>query len=100
MTSINLAGCTALEIIYCRSNDLTSVDFSTNTNLKFIETFDNRLTEIDLSPLKKLEFVHLDHNRFKHLDLSHNPNLTGDGSGVVAKNNYLETLTLPNRPGQ
>lgn len=34
MTSINLAGCTALEIIYCRSNDLTSVDFSTNTNLK------------------------------------------------------------------
>ena len=52
MTSINLAGCTALEIIYCRSNDLTSVDFSTNTNLKFIETFDNRLTEIDLSPLK------------------------------------------------
>ncbi len=100
MTSINLAGCTALEIIYCRSNDLTSVDFSTNTNLKFIETFDNRLTEIDLSPLKKLEFVHLDHNRFKHLDLSHNPNLTGDGSGFVAKNNYLETLTLPNRPGQ
>lgn len=100
MTSIKLAGCTALEIIYCRSNDLTSVDFSTNTNLKFIETFDNRLTEIDLSMLKKLEFVHLDHNRFTHLDLSHNPNLTGDGSGFVAKNNYLETLTLPNRPGQ
>lgn len=100
MTSINLTGCTALEIIYCRSNDLASVDFSTNTNLKFIETFDNRLTKIDLSMLKKLEFVHLDHNRFKHLDLSHNPNLSSIGSGFVARNNILETLVLPNRPGQ
>lgn len=100
MTSLNLTGCTALELIYCRSNDLTSVDFSTNRSLKFIESFDNRLEEVDLSMLSKLEFVHLDHNRLTHLDLSHNSSLTGDGSGFVARNNYLETLTLPNRPGQ
>lgn len=100
MTSLDLTGCTALETIYCRSNDLKEVDFSTNTNLKFIESFDNQLTEVDLSMLPNLEFVHLDHNRLTHLDLSHNSSLTGDGSGFVARNNYLETLVLPDRPGQ
>lgn len=100
MTALDLTGCTALETIYCRNNDLTSLDFSTNRNLKFIETFDNLLTKIDLSMLSELEFVHLDHNRLTHLDLSHNPKLTGDGSGFVAKNNYLQTLILPDRPDQ
>lgn len=100
MTSLDLTGCTALEIIYCRSNDLESVDFSTNTSLKFIETFDNLLTEVDLSMLTDLEFVHLDHNRLTHVDLSDNPNLSSIGSGFVACNNWLETLVLPDRPGQ
>lgn len=100
MTSLDLTDCTALEIIYCRSNDLESVDFSTNTSLKFIESFDNQLTEVDLSTLTDLEFAHLDHNRLTHLDMSHNPNLSGIGSGFVACNNWLETLTLPDRPGQ
>lgn len=99
MDTLNLNGCTALETIYCRSNDLTEVDFSTNTSLKFIESFDNQLTEVDLSMLSQLEFVHLDHNRLTHLDLSRNPSLTDTGSGFVARNNHLETLTIPNRPG-
>lgn len=100
MTSLDLTDCTALEIIYCRSNDLESVDFSTNTSLKFIESFDNQLTKVDLSMLTELEFAHLDHNRLTHLDMSHNPNLSGIGSGFVARNNWLETLVLPDRPGQ
>lgn len=99
MDTLNLNGCTALETIYCRSNDLKEVDFSTNTSLKFIESFDNQLTEVDLSMLSQLEFVHLDHNRLTHLDLSRNPSLTDIGSGFVARNNHLETLTIPNRPG-
>lgn len=95
MTSLNLNGCTALEIIYCRNNNLPAVDFSTNTKLKFIETFDNQLTKVDLSRLEALEFVHLDHNLLKELDLSHNTNLSPIGSGFVARNNRLDTLTLP-----
>ena len=95
MTALNLTGCSALEIIYCRNNNLPAVDFSTNTKLKFIETFDNRLTDVDLSMLLELEFVHLDHNRLTHLDLSHNTNLSPIGSGFVARNNWLDTLTLP-----
>lgn len=95
MTELDLTGCTALEIIYCRSNNLPKVDFSSNTSLKFIETFDNRLTEVDLSMLSNLEFVHLDHNRLTHLDLSKNTNLSPIGSGFVACNNWLDTLTLP-----
>lgn len=95
MTALNLNGCTALETIYCRNNNLPSVDFSTNIHLKFIETFDNQLTSVDLSKLTALEFVHLDHNRLTHLDLSHNTNLNPIGSGFVARNNHLETLTLP-----
>ena len=97
MTSLNLSGCTAMEIIYCRYNNLPEVDFSTNTSLKFIETFDNRLTEVDLSTLVNLEFVHLDHNFLTHLDLSKNTNLSPIGSGFVARNNQLDTLTLPVR---
>ena len=100
MTALDLTGCTSLELIYCRNNDLQSLDFSSNLNLKFIEAFDNQLEQIDLSMLSKLEFVHLDHNRLTHLDLSQNTSLTSVGSGFVARNNYLETLTLPNRPGQ
>ncbi len=95
MTALDLTGCTALEIIYCRSNNLPKVDFSSNTSLKFIETFDNRLTEVDLSMLSNLEFVHLDHNRLTHLDLSKNTNLSPIGSGFVARNNWLDSLTLP-----
>ena len=95
MTDLNLTGATALEVIYCRSNDLPRVDFSTNTSLKFIETFDNQLTSVDLSTLKNLEFVHLDHNRLTELDLSDNTNLSPIGSGFVARNNILDTLTLP-----
>lgn len=95
MTALNLTGCSALEIIYCRNNNLPVVDFSTNTKLKFIETFDNKLTDVDLSMLPELEFVHLDHNRLTHLDLSQNTNLSPIGSGFVARNNWLETLTLP-----
>lgn len=95
MTKLDLTGCSALEIIYCRNNNLPVVDFSTNTKLKFIETFDNKLTDVDLSMLSALEFVHLDHNRLTHLDLSHNTNLSPIGSGFVARNNWLETLTLP-----
>ena len=95
MSSLDLTGCTSLEIIYCRSNNLPRVDFSTNTKLKFIETFDNRLTKVDLSMLHDLEFVHLDHNLLTHLDLSGNTNLSPIGSGFVARNNQMETLTLP-----
>lgn len=95
MSSIDLTGCTSLEIIYCRNNSLPRVDFSTNTKLKFIETFDNQLTEVNLSMLHDLEFVHLDHNLLTHLDLSGNTNLSPIGSGFVARNNQLETLTLP-----
>ena len=95
MTALDLTGCTALEIIYCRYNDLPAVDFSTNTKLKFIESFDNNLTKVDLSMLSELEFVHLDHNRLTNLDLSHNTNLSPIGSGFVARNNWLDTLTLP-----
>ena len=97
MTSLTLTGATALEVIYCRSNDLPSVDFSTNTSLKFIETFDNRLTSVNLSTLKNLEFVHLDHNKLTDLDLSYNTNLSPIGSGFVARNNFLDTLKLPNK---
>lgn len=95
MTSLTLTGATALEIIYCRNNDLPSVDFSTNTSLKFIETFDNQLASVNLSMLKNLEFVHLDHNLLTQLDLSGNTNLSPIGSGFVARNNILNTLTLP-----
>lgn len=95
MMALDLTGCSALEIIYCRNNNLPAVDFSTNTKLKFIETFDNKLTDVDLSMLTALEFVHLDHNRLTHLDLSHNTNLSPIGSGFVARNNWLDTLTLP-----
>lgn len=95
LEQLTLTGCAALELIYCRNNNLTAVDFSDNTALKFIETFDNQLTEVDLSMLTALEFVHLDHNRLTDLDLSHNTSLSPIGSGFVARNNHLDTLTLP-----
>lgn len=90
-----LTGCTALENLYARNNSLTTVDFSDNGALIFLEIFSNKLEEVDLSMLTRLEFAHLDHNQLTHLDLSRNGNLRSIGSGFVARNNFLETLTLP-----
>ncbi len=95
LKSLKLDGCTRLEVLYSRNNDLQVLELSTNTALKFIETFDNQLKDIDLSELTQLEFVHLDHNRFETLDLSANTNLSPIGSGFVARNNFLNSLTLP-----
>lgn len=97
LTSLTLTGCSRLSSLYCRNNRLDRLDLSDNRALEFIETFDNLLTEIDVTHLEDLRFLHIDHNRLTHLDMSQNRKL--EGGGFVARNNFVETILLPDQPG-
>lgn len=97
LSSLTLTGCSRLSSLYCRNNRLDRLDLSDNRALEFIETFDNLLTEIDVTHLEDLRFLHIDHNRLTHLDMSQNRKL--EGGGFVARNNFVETILLPDQPG-
>ena len=97
LTELNLSGCTALKSLYCRNNLLTSLNLQDNTALEFIETFSNYLTSIQVGHLSRLRFLHIDHNRLTELDLRGLQAL--EGGGFVAKNNWMETIYLPDQPG-
>lgn len=97
LTKLTLAGCSGLVSLYCRNNLLDKLDLSDNLALEFIETFSNRLTSIDVTMLAQLRFLHIDHNQLTHLDMSQNRKL--EGGGFVARNNFVETILLPDQPG-
>lgn len=79
------------------NNELKSITLPNqeeNNTLTYLDVFANQLTSLDVSNLHALTFLHADDNQLTHLDLSENP-LT-QSHGFVARNNYLESITLPN----
>ncbi len=61
---------TALTILYCNNNKLTSIDLSQNTKLEKLELMSNQLTSIDLSQNIKLKVLVLSYNQLTSIDLS------------------------------
>lgn len=49
VTSLNVKGCTALQILDCPGNKLTSLDLSDCTALNRVTCYKNQLTQLDLS---------------------------------------------------
>ena len=72
---------TALEILYCYSNRLTSLDVSKNKALKELWCQKNQLTELDVRKNTKLIWLSCESNQIKKLDISRIPVLK-----KVAKN--------------
>ena len=49
LTSLDVSSNTALSGLWCNSNSLTSLDVSTNTSLTSLRCYDNQLTSLDVS---------------------------------------------------
>ncbi|WP_298421782.1 hypothetical protein [uncultured Kordia sp.] len=105
VTSLNVAGksisnltgiaeFTALEELYCSSNNINSLDLSINTALRRLECNINILSALDLSTNTNLEHVNTDNNPISALNLSTNVALTF----LTCQNNQLTSLDLSNNP--
>ena len=68
---------TALDTLYCYSNQLTEIDVSSNTTLKMLWCHNNQLTGLDVSSNTALEWLSCGNNNLAALDVSKNPALKG-----------------------
>ena len=67
---------TALTMLECRGNQLTSLDVSKNTALQGLGCNENQLTSLDLSKNTALTVLYCNENQLTSLDLSKNTALT------------------------
>ena len=99
LTSLDVSKNTALTCLDCSSNQLTSLDVSKNTALKELHCYSNPLTSLDVSKNTALTWLHCNHNQLTSLDVFKNTALTwldcADNqltSLDVSKNTALITL--------
>ncbi len=90
LTSLDVSGCTALETLSCYRNKLTNLDVSGCTALTNLECYDNDLKSLDVSNNAALTDLHCDQNRLTSLDVSNNAALTD----LDCDNNQLTSLDV------
>ena len=90
LTSLDVSKNTALTYLYCYNNQLTSLDISKNTALTVLDCGRNQLTSLDVS--KNTALTHLDcyNNQLATLDVSKNTALTY----LDCYNNQLTSLDV------
>lgn len=95
---------TALKLLSCYTNELTSLDVSKNTELTELDCRHNQLTNLDVSTLTSLIDLACSDNRLTTLDLSKNTELKILECGYnlltsldVSKNTKLEWLSSSHR---
>ena len=81
---------TALEILNCYNNQLTSLDFSKNTALTYLDCYGNQLTSLDVSKNTALTVLDCGRNQLTSLDVSKNTALTH----LDCYNNQLTSLNV------
>ena len=72
LTSLDVSENTALIHLNCMSNQLTSLDVSENTALIYLGCHDNQLTSLDVSQNNALITLECAHNQITNLDVSQN----------------------------
>ncbi len=90
LTSLNLSKNTALEVLYCDQNQLTSLDLSKNTALTEIQCGSNELISLDVSGSPELKVLGCSRNSLETLDVSRNTALKKLWCG----SNQLKSLDL------
>ena len=81
---------TALTVLFCNNNQLTSLDVAQNTALEFLQCADNQLTSLDVSQNTALEFLHCFYNQLTSINVSQNTALIGLG----CSDNQLTSLNV------
>lgn len=76
LTNLNLAGCSAITSLSFGENELASIDLSTLVNLTSIYGVQNKLTAISLPANTKLKYLSLGNNQLTSLDVTPFTNLT------------------------
>ena len=95
--TLDISKNTNLVGVYCSNNKLTSIKLPNqeeNNTLERLEIFANSLTELDLHNLKALKVLWVNDNKLTNLDLSDNP--LDEGNWVIASDNFMEKIILPN----
>jgi hypothetical protein len=70
LTSLDVSGLTALSSLSCYGNQLTSLDVSGLTALSSLACYDNQLTSLDVSGLTALTYLRCDDNQLTSLNVS------------------------------
>lgn len=84
VTSINVSGCTSLEKLSCDTNQLTTLDVSGCTSLEDLDCINNQLTALDVTDCMSLQYLCIDNNQLTSLDVSGNTSL-----------HYIEIINNP-----
>jgi len=75
LTSIDISACQALTEFDCGTNQLTELNVSKNTNLTYLWCLNNQLTELDVTANTALLILNCANNQLTTLDLSNNTKL-------------------------
>ena len=70
LTSLNLTGCTALEGLYCGGNQLTSLNLTGYSKLRTLFCQNNQLTALNLSGCASIESIRCYYNELEAIDLN------------------------------
>ena len=92
LTSINMTQNTALTHLYCGNNQLTSIDVTQNIALTHLDFYINQLTSIDVSQNTALLVLDCGSNQLTSLDVTQNPALIR----LRCPNNQLTSLYTQN----
>ncbi|GAA4276686.1 leucine-rich repeat domain-containing protein [Aquimarina mytili] len=105
LTSINLSGNTALEILSLGGTQLTNLDLSANTKLLTVNVRDNQLSSIDLSANNVLTSLSISDSPLMSIALNGNTNLerlslnnTQLASVDISSNSALISLSIVDTP--
>lgn len=85
---------TALEILFCSNNNLSTLNISNNINLASLLCGSNNLTGLDLSNNNSIETLDCSNNLLQNLNLTSNTEL----KSLTASGNQLATINLINNP--
>lgn len=92
LTSLDVSGCVNLTSLNCANNQLTSLDVSGCVNLTSLTCENNQLTSLDVSGCVKLIYLDCNNNQLTGLDVSDCVNLTS----LYCENNQLTSLDVSN----
>jgi len=92
LTTLDVSNNTSLVELFCFENDLTSLTVAGATQLEKLAAFSNDLTFIDVSQNPALEEFRVQNNFLEYIDVAHNANLTM----MTAYNNLLTGLDMAN----
>jgi len=92
ITTINVSQNTALELLWCGGNPLTTIDVSNNVNLISLGIHDSQLTSLDVSKNILLEELYCFENQLTTLNLFDNSAL----HTLLCDDNQLTSLNLIN----